>query len=252
MLLVEPGQELVQPGRLDPLPGVPVDLLGHVQDLDHPLAGQGGNEEERGITHELELGADEVPDFLGIDPFGRSTRSHLFRTRIRGLPDSWAMWAMWASWRVGKSRASRTRQMTSASRMFILALMMPAFSRESRPRLNFRIPAVSTRQNGFPSRRMIVSVLSRVVPGTSLTRSLSSPHSRLMIDDLPTLIRPTMAMRRGFLFTVGAHGGQERGDPLPELVDIDLMLGRERDDVPVPEPVEFGELVLVRSGSPPY
>ena len=61
VLLVEPFQELVQPGRLDPFPGVSVDLFGLVQDLDHPLAGPGGNEEEGGITHEGELGADESP-----------------------------------------------------------------------------------------------------------------------------------------------------------------------------------------------
>ena len=138
--------------------------------------------------------------------------------------------------------------MTSASRMFFRDLMMPAFSRESSAPAGFRIPAVSTRQNGFPSLRMMVSVLSRVVPGTSLVRSRSSPHRRLMMDDLPTLMRPTIATRRGSCRVLLGRRREEGGDPLPELVDIDLVLGRDGNDVLVPEPVEFGEVVLAARG----
>ena len=143
--------------------------------------------------------------------------------------------------------------MTSALRMFILALTMPAFSRESAAPLNFRIPAVSTRQKGFPSRRMIVSVLSRVVPGNLAHEepflAAQPVDDRRLADVDPADDGDAQGL---FLPVERRSGGQEGGDPLPELVDIDLVLGRDGDDVLVPEPVVFGEVGPLRSASPLY
>ncbi len=58
-----------------------------------------------------------------------------------------------------------------------------------------RSPAVSTRRSSRPCHSSDVSMASRVVPGISLTMARSSPSSWFSSDDLPTLGRPTMAMR---------------------------------------------------------
>ncbi|OPZ35367.1 MAG: hypothetical protein BWY99_02277 [Synergistetes bacterium ADurb.BinA166] len=62
-------------------------------------------------------------------------------------------------------------------------------------RLFLRIPAVSTKLKVLPSMVTIVSIASRVVPGISLTRALSSPAKRFSRLDFPTFGRPTMATR---------------------------------------------------------
>ena len=50
-----------------------------------------------------------------------------------------------------------------------------------------RKPAVSTTRSGIPSTRICSSMVSRVVPGRSVTMALCAPIRRFMRVDLPTL-----------------------------------------------------------------
>ncbi len=54
---------------------------------------------------------------------------------------------------------------------------------------------MSTSRNCCPSRTRIVSIASRVVPGTSETITRSCPTSAFRSDDLPTFGRPRIATR---------------------------------------------------------
>ena len=58
-----------------------------------------------------------------------------------------------------------------------------------------RSPAVSTSTNVVSPRVSTVSIVSRVVPGTSETITRSSPSSAFRSDDFPTLGRPRIATR---------------------------------------------------------
>src|SRR6266851_3648771 len=69
------------------------------------------------------------------------------------------------------------------------------------------MPAVSMRTTGIPSYTSSVSMGSRVVPGTGLTRARSSPSSALSSDDLPTFGRPMMASRSAFSSAGGSSSG---------------------------------------------
>ena len=84
------------------------------------------------------------------------------------------------STRSALARASRLRSMPSCSTRSSVG----------------RMPAVSSRVRGTPSRTNWLSSRSRVVPGTSVTMARCLWLSRLSRLDLPTLGRPTIATRR--------------------------------------------------------
>ena len=57
-----------------------------------------------------------------------------------------------------------------------------------------RIPAVSTRRRGTPRTLTYSSIISRVVPATSVTIALFSCTKLLSNDDFPTFGRPTITV----------------------------------------------------------
>ena len=72
------------------------------------------------------------------------------------------------------------------------------------------------------------------------------------MDDLPTLVRPTMAMRRGSSVDEGRPaGGRGQGgdDGLFEVADVDLVLGGDEEDVLIAQAVVVGRhRLLLRGG----
>ena len=91
-----------------------------------------------------------------------------------------------------------------------------------------RIPAVSIRVIFWPSQTNSVSMASRVVPGMALTMERSTCSSALSSDDLPTLGRPTIAMR-----TESAGG-------CSSTTGTSATIASSRSPVPVPCKAEIG------------
>ncbi len=118
-------------------------------------------------------------------------------------------------------------------------------------RLRRRIPAVSTNRSGPSGVSTMVSMASRVVPGSSWTTLRSSPTSRLKRVDLPTLGRPTIAIENSF----GASGAGSRSggsapitasrrSPLPRPWIAETGIGS-----PSPSPAKDQASVSRRSSS---
>ena len=77
------------------------------------------------------------------------------------------------------------------------------------------------------------STASRVVPGIAETTARSRPSSRLRIDDLPTLGRPTSASADGRgLVLLGRSAGQAREGRVEQVADPLAVLGRDRSGPP--------------------
>ena len=174
-----------------------VDRERRIEDLADALAGvradrQDGREvEERGVRAEPGDVLVERPAGLLLDEVPLVDREHEADALVDDVP------ATWASCAASPSVASRTRTQTSARPMALSARSAEKRS-ASGPEATFprrRMPAVSTSRTVRPSHSSVVSIASRVVPGTSLTMTRSSPRSALSSDDLPTFGRPTIAMR---------------------------------------------------------
>ena len=104
---------------------------------------------------------------------------------------------------------------------------------------------MSTSTNVRPPRSSIVSIVSRVVPGTSATIVRSSPTSLLKSDDLPTFGRPRIATR------IASSGRGPRGldrqaveDLVEQVAGVRAVQARDRERVAEAERVELeGEVV---------
>ena len=129
------------------------------------------------------------------------TRSHLFTTTMQARRCSTITSAIFLSCSVIPLIASITSTAISHRAMAPLVRSTEKYSMLLSMRRAFRTPAVST--STYCSRPASVttskgtSTASRVVPGISLTITRSDPVTRLIIDDLPTFGRPTMAKRFG-------------------------------------------------------
>ena len=121
----------------------------------------------------------------------QGARSVLFKTAMQGFPSAAFIKEMSSSDR-GRllSRSSRTR---SALLKASLLRSTPIASTTSDVS---RMPAVSVSRRGMPRREICSSIVSRVVPGMSVTMLRCSPRKRFISEDLPTLGLPTMATER--------------------------------------------------------
>ena len=70
------------------------------------------------------------------------------------------------------------------------------------------MPAVSTITNSVPSTTSVESIVSLVVPDTSLTITLSLPRTAFTIEDLPALGFPIMASFIGGVFFSSTKSGK--------------------------------------------
>lgn len=89
-----------------------------------------------------------------------------------------------------KSSGDRSQMTTDALATLRRARSMPSDSMGSSV---VRIPAVSMKRKVWPSMSMVSSIVSRVVPGMSLTMARSVSSNVLSSRDLPTFGRPIMA-----------------------------------------------------------
>ena len=138
-----------------------------------------------------------------------ATRSHLFTTTMQARRCSTITSAIFLSCSVMPLMASITKTAISQRAMASLVRSTEKYSMVSSIRRALRTPAVST--STYCSRPASVitsngtSTASRVVPGIALTMTRCEPVSWLMIEDLPTFGRPTMARRFG---PTGRRGGK--------------------------------------------
>src|SRR5262245_22962461 len=172
-----------------------------------------------------------------------ATRSHLLTSRPTAQPRSSARFAMRASWSVAPSAASIATSATlarSTARTVISALPC-SVAWVRRPAR--RSPAVSTSRKRWPSCSTLTSTASRVVPGTSDTTTRSSPTRRFTSELLPTLGRPTTAIRTPSPAAGAARLGlgQQRGDLLQRVPGASSVLRRDRARALEAEPVELGQ-----------
>lgn len=100
---------------------------------------------------------------------------------------------------VGAVEASMTQMTREAWEAFCQARSMPRFSMAS---VVVRRPAVSMKRYVTPPMVAVSSMVSRVVPGMSLTMARSSPTRRLRMEDLPALGLPMMATGMPFLMAL--------------------------------------------------
>ena len=70
------------------------------------------------------------------------------------------------------------------------------------------MPAVSSNFQRLPSRSIVVSIVSRVVPRIGLTIARFSPQTALSRLDLPTLGRPMIASWIGSSSSTSGVGGR--------------------------------------------
>ena len=88
-----------------------------------------------------------------------------------------------------------------------------------------------------------VSIVSRVVPGTSETITRSSPRSAFRSDDLPTFGRPRIATRIASSPTIAlVPAGQPRDDVVEQVARPVAVERGERHRVAEPEAVELERL----------
>ena len=86
---------------------------------------------------------------------------------------------------------------------------------------------------------------SRVVPATESTTMRSSPMMALRREDLPTLGRPTMAVRTtSSSSSAGSVSGRMLGDRVEQLLRGQAVGGGDGDHLPYREAVEVGDPVL--------
>ena len=145
-----------------------------------------------------------------------SNKSHLFTTRMQARRFSTIRSAIFLSCSKIPASASRTRIAISQREMDSSERCTLKNSTESSMLRVLRMPAVST--STYFSRPPSVSTSngtsteSRVVPGIGLTMTRSDFVSALMMDDLPTFGRPTIANRNGpFLRRTGAASSPSTG-----------------------------------------
>ena len=99
---------------------------------------------------------------------------------------------------------------------------------------------MSTSTNVVSPRVSTVSIVSRVVPGTSETITRSSPTSAFRSDDFPTFGRPRIATRIASSPTIPSSRPGSRDDDVVEQVARPVAVERgERHRVAEPEPVEL-------------
>ena len=108
-----------------------------------------------------------------------------------------------------------------------------------------RIPAVSISRYFCPWNSKGVSIASRVVPGTGLTITRSTPSRALTSEDFPTLGRPMTARERtssGTGTSSGLRGCD--GQSGPQFPDSQTVQGGDRQQVFDTQTVEFAQDVF--------